>query len=105
MVLPGSRRIPRVPRYSGSAQTEPHAFRVRDFHPLRSAFPSRSTIHAVSYSAAGRAADSKQPSNPHAATVHAYHTAQVWALPPSLAATEGIAVALKATLLSLPPGT
>ena len=38
-----SRRIPRAPRYSGYHSASSTS-RVRDFHPLRPAFPSRSTL-------------------------------------------------------------
>jgi hypothetical protein len=39
VVLPDSGRISRAPPYSELEPTEPAAFRVRDFHPLRSPFP------------------------------------------------------------------
>ena len=47
MVLPDSRRVSRVPRYSGTASRELHAFRLRGFHPLRQAFPNLSPTHEV----------------------------------------------------------
>ncbi len=42
MVPADSRRISRVPRYSGAASALSADFRVRGFHPLRPAFPRRS---------------------------------------------------------------
>ena len=42
MVPADSRRIPRVPRYSGAASALSADFRVRGSHPLRPAFPRRS---------------------------------------------------------------
>ena len=46
MVLPDSRRIPRVPRYLGAVSTKTHPFRVRGSHPLWPHFPVRSAKHA-----------------------------------------------------------
>ena len=43
MVLDASDKIPRVSPYSGSHRAS-LGFRVRDFHPLRSGFPTCSTI-------------------------------------------------------------
>ena len=40
MVLPDSRRISRVPRYSGSTSRKTKCFRLHGFHVLRHAFPS-----------------------------------------------------------------
>ena len=42
MGLLSSHRVSRVLWYSGTALAS-HSFRLRDFHPLRSAFPDRST--------------------------------------------------------------
>ena len=75
MVPPASHRVSRVLRYSGSwlVQSE---FRLRDYHPLWSAFPRRSAIHLRSFA-------SPQPRriNP-----------SVCPLPRSLATTSGISV-------------
>ena len=48
MVPADSRRISRVPRYSGAGLARGLGFRVRGSHPLRPAFPGRSTIPASS---------------------------------------------------------
>ena len=44
MVPAGSRRISRVPRYSGSGLAPGLGFRLRGFHPLRPGFPAGSAI-------------------------------------------------------------
>src|SRR5678810_1106027 len=46
MVVVDSRRVPRVPRYSGACH-EPHHFRVRGYHPLWPVFPDDSTSGSV----------------------------------------------------------
>ena len=75
MVPPVSRRVSRVLRYSGSQLTE-LSFRLRDYHPLWSAFPYRSaslSIRCVS---------------PHPRRINP----SVCPLPRSLATTCGISV-------------
>jgi hypothetical protein len=47
MVLPASRRVPRVPRYSGALPSKSNEFRLQDYHPLWSDFPDCSTIHWI----------------------------------------------------------
>ena len=75
MVPPVSHRVSRVLRYSGSQLTE-LSFRLRDYHPLWSAFPCHSSNLFYRYV-------SPQPRriNP-----------SVWPLPISLATTLGISV-------------
>ena len=75
MVPPTSHRVSRVLRYSGYQLTK-ISFRLRDYHPLWSAFPHRSAIHFKSFA-------SPQPRriNP-----------SVCPLPRSLATTSGISV-------------
>ena len=75
MVPPVSHRVSRVPRYSGYSLIQ-IGFRLRDYHPLWSAFPYRSTN--LLYRCV-----SPQPRriNP-----------PVWPLPRSLATTSGISV-------------
>ena len=46
MVVVDSRRVPRVPRYSGTCQ-KPHRFRLRGYHPLWPAFPGHSANGSV----------------------------------------------------------
>jgi hypothetical protein len=45
MVLPNSRRVPRVPRYLGRRPGKNHTFRLRDYHPLWHDFPDSSAIY------------------------------------------------------------
>src|SRR6516164_8925543 len=51
MVVVDSRRVPRVPRYSGACH-EPHHFRLRGYHPLWPVFPDDSTSGSVGNSPA-----------------------------------------------------
>ena len=73
---------------------ETYACRVRGFHPLRPAFPNRSTIHMFYDSSAS----DKSPA--HAALQP--HINVVWALPISLAATFGISGGSLPFLISFP---
>ena len=75
MVPPASHRVSRVRRYSGSSLKQ-FVFRLRDYHPLRLAFPYHSA--KLFYRCV-----SPQPRriNP-----------PVWPLPRSLATTSGISV-------------
>ena len=93
MVLPASSRVSRAPPYSGSAPTQPDVCRVRDFHPLSSPFPVAFHYTSGFYNCArSLASPPMRPFNPWRATAQAYHALQVWALPPSLAATRGISI-------------
>ena len=76
MVHPASHRMSRVLWYSGSGLGNRH-FRVREYHPLRSFFPERSTNDSSPY----------WPS-----TTPEEHVPPVWASPRSLAATWGISI-------------
>ena len=75
MVPPVSHRVSRVLRYSGSQLTE-LSFRLRDYHPLWSAFPCRSI----------RLPDRHVSPQPRETSL------SVWPLPRSLATTCGISV-------------
>ena len=46
MVVVDSRRVPRVPRYSGTCQ-KPHRFRLRGYHPLWPILPDNSASGSV----------------------------------------------------------
>ena len=65
VVPPASHGIPRVPWYSGARHAAPR-LRLRDCHPLRSAFPDRSARPFASADAP--AARLGRPSNPAAAS-------------------------------------
>ena len=67
-------------------------FRLRDSYPLRRAVPSTSPTTELCNSPTRRQADQLEPYNPVATTAAAYHIATVWALPFSLATTQGVEV-------------
>ena len=80
---------PAVLRYSRS---EAQSFRLRGHYPLRRAVPSTSPTTELCNSPTRRQADQLEPYNPVATTAAAYHVATVWALPFSLATTQGVEV-------------
>ena len=84
MVPADSDRIPRVPPYSGSALAS-HPLPVREYHPLCPDFPDGSSSCVMLCA---------RPYNPDDAV-----TPSVWALPLSIATTQGI------DFLSFPGGT
>ena len=67
-------------------------FRLQDFHLLRSIFPDRSARIEVCNSSTGPYTCPTGPTTPDEQRVWAY-TQPVWAIPVSLAATQGIAFA------------
>ena len=86
MVSPDSHRITRVRRYSGTKRKF-HSFRIRGCHPLWQAFPHLSTNRSIFYFHV------PGPTTPEEQAL------QVWAVPRSLATTNGI------SLISFPLGT
>ena len=63
MVAVDSRRVPRVPRYSGTCQ-KPHRFCLRGYHPLWPAFPGRSASGSVGNFPALNRTGPSTPENP-----------------------------------------
>jgi hypothetical protein len=63
MVVVASRRVSRVPRYSGACR-EPHHFRVRGYHPLWPVFPDDSASGSVGNSPALNRAGPTTPVDP-----------------------------------------
>ena len=63
MVVVDSRRVPRVPRYSGACH-EPHRFRLRGYHPLWPVFPDDSASGSVGNSPALNRAGPTTPMDP-----------------------------------------
>jgi hypothetical protein len=63
MVVVDSRRVPRVPRYSGACH-EPHHFYVRGYHPLWPVLPDDSISGSVGNSPALNRAGPTTPMNP-----------------------------------------
>ena len=81
MVLPDSHGVSRAPRYSGTSRVN-HDFVIRGYHPLWPDFPDRSTIHEFQ--------SSGYPQRPH--NPRTIEMVRVWAVPRSLAATDGITI-------------
>jgi hypothetical protein len=67
-------------------------FRLRDCYPLWCDFPFASTNAQLCNFPTRRQTDQARPYNPFATTTAVYHIAKVWALPFSLATTQGIEV-------------
>ena len=75
-----------------SSRSEAAQFRLRGRYPLRRAVPCTSPTTQLCNSPTRRQADPLKPYNPAATTAAAYHVATVWALPLSLATTQGVEV-------------
>src|SRR5262249_22959265 len=97
MVLPDSHGVSRVPRYWGRRPKEPSRFRLRGYHPLWPAFPDRSANVSVSDPSARSPSGPTAAHNPLPTTPVSLNIGRVSALPASLAATEGIAVAFSSS--------
>ena len=67
-------------------------FRLRDHYPLRCEFPFTSTNARLCNFPTRRQTDPDKPYNPHTTTTAVYHVVWVWALPFSLATTQGVEV-------------
>jgi hypothetical protein len=80
---------PAVLRYSSRKAAR---FRLRDYYPLWFDVPVDSTNTQLCNFPTRRQTDHDEPYNPHATTAAAYHIARVWALPFSLATTQGVEV-------------
>ena len=80
---------PAVLRYSSRKAAR---FRLRDCYPLWSGVPAGSTNTQLCNFPTRRQTDQDEPYNPRATTAAAYHVARVWALPFSLATTQGVEV-------------
>jgi hypothetical protein len=67
-------------------------FRLQDSYPLWCEFPFASTNARLCNFPTRRQADQDRPYNPHVTTTAVYHDTWVWALPLSLATTQGVEV-------------
>jgi hypothetical protein len=67
-------------------------FRLRGRYPLRRAVPCTSPTTQLCNSPTRRQTDHLKPYNPATTTAAAYHVVTVWALPLSLATTQGVEV-------------
>ena len=75
-----------------NSRSEAVQFRLRGRYPLRRAVPCTSPTTQLCNSPTRRQADQLKPYNPATTTAAAYHVATVWALPFSLATTQGVEV-------------
>ena len=75
-----------------NSRNEAVQFRLRGRYPLRRAVPCTSPTTQLCNSPTRRQADHLKPYNPATTTAAAYHVATVWALPFSLATTQGVEV-------------
>ena len=75
-----------------NSRSEAVRFRLRGRYPLRRAVPCTSPTTQLCNSPTRRQADLLKPYNPATTTAAAYHVATVWALPFSLATTQGVEV-------------
>ena len=73
-----------------NSRNEAVQFRLRGRYPLRRAVPCASPTTQLCNSSTRRQADHLKPYNPATTTAAAYHVATVWALPFSLATTQGV---------------
>ena len=80
---------PAVLRYSSRKAVR---FRLQDYYLLWCGFPSTSANARLCNFPTCRQADHDEPYNPYVTTAAAYHVTQVWALPFSLATTQGVEV-------------
>ena len=87
----GSDRVTRARPY-GYFESEAAQFRLRGRYPLRRAVPCTSPTTQLCNSPIRRQADQSKPYNPTTTTAAAYHVVMVWALPFSLATTQGVEV-------------
>ena len=92
MVPANSDRVSRARPYSGTRPERLLWFRVRDDCPLWCDVPVASATTQLCNSPTRRQTDQDEPYNPTATTAAAYHVAMVWALPFSLATTQGVEV-------------
>ncbi len=75
-----------------NSRNEAVQFRLRGRYPLRRAVPCASPTTQLCNSSTRRQADHLKPYNPATTTAAACHVATVWALPLSLATTQGVEV-------------
>ena len=92
MVPAGSDRVSRARPYSGTRPERLLWFRVRDDCPLWCDVPVASATTQLCNSPTRRQTDQDEPYNPTVTTAAAYHVTMVWALPFSLATTQGIII-------------
>ena len=92
MVPAGSDRVSRARPYSGARPGRPIRFRLQGYYLLWREFPPTSANDWLCNFPTRRQTDPDEPYNPHVTTAAAYHVTRVWALPLSLATTQGVEV-------------
>ena len=92
MVLTNSRRVSRVPRYLGVRSRKADPFHLQDCHLLWFALPDDSAIHQLGNFPSRPEPAPIEPHDPEYTTLPGFNIYSVWAVPRSLAATEGITV-------------
>jgi hypothetical protein len=75
-----------------NSRSEAQSFRLRGHYPLRRAVPCTSPTTELCNSPTRRQTDQLEPYNPPVTTPAGYHITEVWALPFSLATTQGVEV-------------
>src|SRR5215203_4567219 len=90
MVDPGSHGVPRAPWYSGTLQGSHQPFTYGAFTLSGGSFQKPSARLMICNSPDRPQPIPTTPHNPAQATPAGYHACTVWALPRSLAATDGI---------------
>jgi hypothetical protein len=75
-----------------NSRSEAQSFRLRGRYPLRRAVPCTSPTTELCNSPTRRQADHLKPYNPPVTTAAAYHITEVWAIPFSLATTQGVEI-------------
>jgi hypothetical protein len=87
-----SDRVSRARPYSGTRLGSPSRFRLQGYYLLWREFPPASTNAWFCNFPTRRQTDQDGPYNTRVTTAAAYHVTQVWALPLSLATTQGVEV-------------
>ena len=92
MVPADSDRVFRARPYSGTRPGSPSRFRLQGYYLLWREFPPASTNAWFYNFPTRRQTDQDGPYNTCVKTAAAYHVTQVWAIPLSLATTQGVEV-------------
>ena len=75
-----------------NSRSEAQSFRLRGHYPLRRAVPCTSPTAELCNSPTRRQTDQLKPYNPPVTTTAVYHVTEVWAVPFSLATTQGVEI-------------
>ena len=92
MGLPDSRGVPRDPRYLGTYQRSLRLFRLRGYHLLWPRLSSGVRLESRLVTSSGPRMAPQYAPQPHVHNGCSLDMHTVWALPLSLAATDGVAI-------------